>query len=131
PWLLLIQIDQIAVSEFGEVEVHRSSLPVFPAKRRDASEFARVVRHQRQVVSKGDRSDQEVMRSDRFSLSFERTTDLSAFPGASVTEREGREWRKEDIELRVLTGRIGTWLGAVAQFVHDDRTQSDVGYLRR
>jgi len=39
------------------------------------------------------------MRSDHFSLSFERTTDLGAFHGAGVIEREGCEWRKEDIEL--------------------------------
>src|ERR1700691_3172781 len=94
-------------------------LPVFQSKRRNSRKLSGIVRHQRQVVSKGNGGDLEIMRSDRFSPSLERPTDLGAFRRTRVIEREGREGRKKRVELRVFTTGIGTRLSAMAQFVHD------------
>ena len=62
-------------------------LPVFQSQRRNSRKLSGIVRHQRQVVSKGDGGDLEIVRPDRFSPSLERTTDLGALHRTGVIER--------------------------------------------
>lgn len=82
-------------------------LPVLQPKRRDARELARIVRHQRQVVPKGHSGDLQIVRSDRCSLPFKRTTDLGAFHCARVIEWERGEGGEKRVQLRVFTWWIG------------------------
>jgi hypothetical protein len=89
------------------------------------------VRHQRQVVVKGNRGDLEIVGSDHLSIPFERASDLGTLPCAGIVEREGRKRRKKDVELSVLARRIGTRFGAMAQFIDHNRTERDVGDFRR
>jgi hypothetical protein len=106
-------------------------LPVFQSQCRNSRKLAGIVRYQRQVVSKGDCGDLEIVRPDRFSPSLERTTDLGAFHRTGVIEREREKRRKKHVEPRVFTTRVGTRFSAVAQFVHDYGTENDVGDFRR
>jgi len=64
-------------------------LPVLQSKRQNAREFAGIVCHERQVVTKRTSSDLEIVRPDRLALPYERTTDFSALCSACVIEREG------------------------------------------
>jgi hypothetical protein len=85
-----IQLDQFAFRQLGEVEEHGLLLPIFQSNCRNSSELASVVPDQRQVMSKGDGSNLQVVQPDPRSLPLERTTDLSAFHRARVIERQRR-----------------------------------------
>jgi len=109
----------------------RIRLPVFQPQGRDSAELARVVRHKGQVVLKCDRGDLEVMRANPLTGPFKRPPDLSALPCAPVVEWQRRERSKKHVELRMSFRGIRAKFCAMAQFVHHDRAEPDVGDFHR
>ena len=89
------------------------------------------MRHQGQIVLKGNGGDLKLVRSDRLTLPFKRTADFSALRCARVIERERRERRKKHVQFCMFTTWIGARFGAMPQFVHDNGTEHDVGNFRR
>ena len=106
-------------------------LPIVQSERGNSAELASIVRHQRQVVVKGNRGNLEIVRSDHLSIPFERASDLGTLRCAGIVEREGRKRRKKYVELSVFARRIGTRFGAMAQFIDHNRTERDIGDFRR
>ena len=76
----------------------------------------------REAVLKGNSSDLEIVWTDPLALSFKRASDLGAFRGAGIIEREGGKRRQKHVELCVFAWRIGARFGAMTQFVDHNRT---------